>query len=78
MWATSVQTMVPGDALNRVSAYEIGGSVMARPVGNAIAGPVAGVVGPENVLGFSAVVAITGCAVLLAVPAVRGVRQAVV
>ncbi|MFE3451357.1 MFS transporter [Nonomuraea sp. NPDC059194] len=76
MWATSVQTLVPGDALNRVSAYEIGGSMMAMPVGNAIAGPVADVVGPENVLGFSVLVAISGCAALLAVPAVRGVRQA--
>lgn len=76
MWATSVQTMVPGDALNRVSAYEIGGSVMAMPVGNALAGPVGGLVGAETVLGFSGLVAVTGCAVLLAVPAVRRVGHA--
>ncbi|MFD9941533.1 MFS transporter [Nonomuraea sp. NPDC059023] len=76
MWATSIQTNIPGEALNRVSAYEIGGSVMAMPIGNAVAGPVAGFVGAESVLGFSAVIAVSGCLVLLAVPAVRGVRLA--
>ncbi|WP_327088146.1 MFS transporter [Nonomuraea sp. NBC_01738] len=74
MWATSVQTQVPGEALNRVSAYEIGGSVMAMPIGQALAGPAGALVGADVVLGFSGVVGVLGCAALLAVPAVRGLR----
>nr|BFE85563.1 MFS transporter [Planobispora longispora] len=37
MWATSIQTHVPQEALNRVTAYEVGGSTIAVPVGQALA-----------------------------------------
>ncbi|MEV4393719.1 MFS transporter [Nonomuraea sp. NPDC049607] len=71
MWATSVQTLVPAEALNRVSAYEIGGSTMSLPIGQALAGPVAALVGSREVLAFSALVAVAGCLVLLSVRPVR-------
>ncbi|WP_084955981.1 MFS transporter [Thermoactinospora rubra] len=71
MWATSVQTHVPQHALNRVSAYEIGGSVMAIPVGQALAGPVASVTSETDVLAVSAAVSLAGSLALLAVPQIR-------
>ncbi|MEV3977433.1 MFS transporter [Nonomuraea sp. NPDC049758] len=71
MWATSVQTLVPAEALNRVSAYEIGGSTMSLPIGQALAGPVATLVGSREVLGFSALVAVAGCLALLSLRPVR-------
>ncbi|YCK41913.1 MFS transporter [Actinomadura sp. ATCC 39365] len=71
MWATSVQTLVPAEALNRVSAYEIGGSTMSLPVGQALAGPVAALVGSREVLGFSALVAVAGSLALLSLRPVR-------
>jgi hypothetical protein len=76
MWATSVQTQVPGDVLNRVSAYEVAGSIMGIPIGQVLAGPVGGLVGPELVLGTSAAVGVAGCALLLSLRPIRELRRA--
>lgn len=75
MWATSIQTQVPAEALNRVTAYEVAGSTLFVPIGQVLAGPVAGVVGAPQLLTGSSIVAVAGCAVLLMVPAVRGLRR---
>ncbi|MGJ6965038.1 MFS transporter [Streptosporangium sp. G11] len=75
MWATSIQTQVPAEALNRVTAYEVAGSTLFVPVGQVLAGPVAGVVGAPQLLTVSTIVAVAGCASLLLVPAVRGLRR---
>jgi len=50
MWATSVQTQVPGEVLNRVHAYEVAGSVGMYPIGSALAGPAVGAFGTDVVL----------------------------
>ncbi|MEV0458482.1 MFS transporter [Catellatospora methionotrophica] len=76
MWATSVQTQVPGPVLNRVSAYEVAGSVAGIPIGQVLAGPAAALVGADQVLGASALVGVVGCAVLLALRPVRRLRRA--
>jgi hypothetical protein len=76
MWQTSVQTQVPPAMLNRVTSYEVLGSDGSLPIGQALAGPVAGAVGAERVLGASAVVAVLGCTALLLIPAVRNLRRA--
>ncbi|MCC5576628.1 MFS transporter [Microtetraspora sp. AC03309] len=78
MWATSVQTQVTQDVLNRVTAYEVAGSVLSVPVGQALAGPVAARLGAENVLAAGFVVGLAGVACLLSVPAIRGLRRATV
>lgn len=75
MWQTSVQTHVPPELLNRVTSYEVFGSDGSLPLGQALAGPVAGLVGAERVLAASAVVGVLGCATLLAVPAVRNLKS---
>ncbi|WP_051752838.1 MFS transporter [Streptosporangium amethystogenes] len=75
MWATSVQTQVPVEALNRVTAYEVAGSTLFVPIGQVLAGPVAGVVGAPQLLAVSSIVAVAGCVSLLLVPAVRGLRR---
>ncbi|MFR9726183.1 MFS transporter [Streptomyces sp. MS19] len=71
MWATSVQTQVPGAVLNRIHAYEVAGSLVMMPVGQALAGPAAGVFGADEVLLAGAVACVVGPATLLAVPAIR-------
>jgi hypothetical protein len=76
MWQTSVQTQVSPAMLNRVTSYEVLGSDGSLPIGQALAGPVAGAVGAERVLGTSVVVGALGCAALLVIPAVRGLRRA--
>lgn len=75
MWMTSVQTQVAPEVLNRVHAYEVAGSVMAVPIGQAFSGPVASLVGAREVLAVSSLVAVGGCAVLLSVPAIRRLRR---
>ncbi|MVO85160.1 MFS transporter [Streptomyces sp. p1417] len=72
MWATSVQTQVPPDVLNRIHAYDVAGSLAMLPVGQALAGPAAGLLGAERVLLIGAGMTLVVCAALLAVPAIRG------
>lgn len=72
MWATSVQTQVPPDVLNRIHAYDVAGSLAMLPVGQALAGPAASAFGAERVLITGGVMAGVVCLALLSVPAIRG------
>jgi hypothetical protein len=75
MFHTSVQTHVPQDVLGRVHAYDAAGSLVMKPVGQAVAGPLAVVAGTVPLLYVSASMALVTCALLLAVPAVRGLKR---
>ncbi|MFJ9523294.1 MFS transporter [Kitasatospora sp. NPDC101801] len=77
MWATSVQTHTPPAVLNRVTAYELAGSVSGIALGQILAGPATGLASPERLLLVSGAACLVGCAVLLAVPAIRTLRRAV-
>ncbi|MGW7368375.1 MFS transporter [Streptomyces sp. NPDC054841] len=70
-WATAVQTQIPEDRLNRVAAYEIAGSILAVPFGQAIAGPASALVGVHRLLLVGAVISL-GCAAALII--VRPIR----
>lgn len=72
MWATSVQTQVPPDVLNRIHAYDVAGSIALLPVGQALAGPAASAFGAEQVLITGAVTTVLVCLAMLSVPAIRG------
>lgn len=72
MWATSVQTQVPPDVLNRIHAYDVAGSLAMLPVGQALAGPAAAALGTERVLLIGAGMTLVVCGALLSVPAIRG------
>ncbi|WP_214103340.1 MFS transporter [Acrocarpospora catenulata] len=74
MWATSVQTQVPGEVLNRVTAYEVAGSVLSIPIGQALAPVVAARVGAETVVLFGFGAGLLGIAVLVGTPAVRNLQ----
>ncbi|MFF9016728.1 MFS transporter [Streptomyces sp. NPDC014870] len=76
MWATSVQTHTPPAVLNRVSAYELAGSVSGIALGQILAGPALALTSPARLLLVSAGVCLAGCVVLLAVPAIRTLRRA--
>ncbi|WP_245966534.1 MFS transporter [Sphaerisporangium album] len=75
MWMTSVQTQVAPGVLNRVHAYEVAGSVIAVPIGQSLAGPVASLAGAREVLAVSSIVSVMGCVLLLSVPAIRRLRR---
>jgi hypothetical protein len=75
MWATSVQTQVPGDVLNRVHAYEVAGSVGMYPIGAALAGPAVAAFGTDRVLLVGAVVGTLTVVALLAVRPIRTLQR---
>lgn len=75
MWATSVQTQVPGAILNRLHAYEVAGSLAMAPVGQALAGPASAAFGVAPVLLASGVLAVVFSVVLVLIPAVRTLRR---
>jgi hypothetical protein len=76
IWLTTMQTHVPAGVLNRVYAYDVAGSTMIVPIGQALAGPAAQLFGLRHVLLASAVFGIVGAGSMLAVPAIRGLRRA--
>ncbi|MFE9251339.1 MFS transporter [Streptomyces sp. NPDC007088] len=71
MWATTVQTQVRPDVLNRIHAYDVAGSLALMPVGQALAGPAASLFGTDTVLLTGGVVIVVAGLTLLAVPDVR-------
>ena len=48
LWSTALQKQVPRDSLSRVSSFDAMGSLLFRPVGLAIAGPMSSLLGIEN------------------------------
>ncbi|MFF1707532.1 MFS transporter [Streptomyces sp. NPDC058252] len=71
MWATSIQTQVAPDVLNRIHAYDVAGSLAMMPVGQALAGPAATALGADHVLLMAGVMALVVATALLSVPAIR-------
>ncbi|MER5385196.1 MFS transporter [Streptomyces sp. NPDC002688] len=76
MWATSVQTHTPPAVLNRVTAYELAGSVSGIAVGQILAGPATALASPGRLLLISAGACLAGCVALLTIPAIRTLRRA--
>ncbi|MFD5080461.1 MFS transporter [Streptomyces sp. NPDC058371] len=70
-WATAVQTHIPEDRLNRVTAYEIAGSILAVPFGQAIAGPASAVLGVHRLLFAGALMGVCCAIALVVVPPIR-------
>ncbi|GAA3392439.1 MFS transporter [Streptomyces roseoviridis] len=71
MWSTAVQTHVPQDALNRMHAYDVAGSLLMMGVGRSLSGPVAAVLGTEEVLLAGAGIAVLVVVALLLVRPIR-------
>jgi len=74
LWFTVFQQNVPPEAMSRVSSYDSFGSFVLLPLGAALAGPVAAVIGVrETLLVAAAVIAITE-AIVFAQPSVHAIR----
>jgi MFS family permease len=71
-WETSMQQHIPADRLARVYSYDMLGSFLAMPVGQAAAGPVALAIGTGSTLLASAGLVVVA---VLAMLASRDVRQ---
>jgi hypothetical protein len=74
LWFTVFQQQVPPEAMSRVSSYDAFGSFVLGPLGAALAGPVAAVLGIKaTLLGIAAVIAVTE-AIVFAQPTVHAIR----
>jgi MFS family permease len=74
LWFTVFQQNVPEESLSRVSSYDSFGSFVLLPLGAALAGPIAAVVGvQETLIGAAIVIAITQ-AIVFAQPSVHAIR----
>lgn len=71
LYMTAIQNHVPQQLLGRVHAYDAAGSLVMRPVGQAVAGPLGVVIGPAVALTMAAGAGVLCCVALLVVPAVR-------
>ena len=75
MWATSVQTHTPPEVLNRVSAFELAGSVSGIALGQILAGPATALASPARLLLVSVGTCLAGSAALFLIPAIRTLRR---
>lgn len=75
MFHTSVQTHVPLEVLGRVHAFDAAGSLVMKPVGQAVSGPVSLAIGVAPVLFIATGAGVVACTLLLLVPAVRNLES---
>ena len=75
LWFTVFQQNVPEESLSRVSSYDSFGSFVLLPLGAALAGPVAAVIGLQQTLLAAAFVIAVTQAIVFAQPSVHAVRR---
>jgi MFS family permease len=74
LWSTTLQQKVPGAVLSRVSSYDVITSTALRPVGYALAGPIAVAFGPRATLVGAAALFVLLELAALSVSDVRNLR----
>ena len=74
LWFTVFQQQVPEEARSRVSSYDALGSFVLMPLGSAITGPVASVIGISATLIAAAAVNVLCFVIVIAQPSVRAIR----
>jgi MFS family permease len=75
LWFTVFQQNVPEESLSRVSSYDSFGSFVLLPLGAALAGPIAAVIGVQETLLAAAVVIAITQAIVYAQPSVHAIRR---
>jgi len=70
MWSTAMAREVPREALSRVSAFDGLGTLLLRPVGLAIAAPLASVIGLTHLLELFSALSLAIVLIVLALPSV--------
>jgi MFS family permease len=75
LWFTVFQQNVPEESLSRVSSYDSFGSFVLLPLGAALAGPVAAVIGVQQTLLAAAFVIAVTQVIVYAQPSVHAIRS---
>ncbi len=74
LWGTAFQRTIPREALSRASAFDGLGTLLLRPVGLAIAAPLAAVLGIPHTMWIFAAISLVVIAAMFASPAVRQMK----
>lgn len=74
IWSTAMAREVPREALSRVSSFDAMGTMLLRPVGLAIAGPLSSAIGLANTLYFLAIFSAILILGMLALPTMRNMQ----
>ena len=74
IWSTAMAREVPREALSRVSSFDAMGTMLLRPVGLAIAGPLSMAIGVANTLYFLAIFSAILILGMLAIPTMRNMQ----
>ena len=75
LWETTFQRRIPQESLSRVASYDWFGSLLFNPLGLALAGPIAAVIGTREWLAVAGCWFVVSSLVLATLPSVRGVRD---
>ena len=76
LWGTAFQRTIPREALSRASAFDGLGTLLLRPVGLAIAAPLASVLGITHTIWIFAGISLFVIVAMFATPAVRQMQLA--
>jgi MFS family permease len=74
LYETTLQEQIPTEAFGRVASWDWMGSTALRPIGLAVAGPLAAALGTRPVLVGGAVLTVASLLCLVAVPEVRSMQ----
>jgi MFS family permease len=74
LWHTTVQEQIPEAAISRVSALDWTGTLVLNPIGFALVGPLAAVIGISTTLIVTGSLTVVATLAVLAVPSVRNLR----
>lgn len=74
IWSTAMAREVPREALSRVSSFDAMGTMLLRPVGLAIAGPLSAAIGLSSTLYFLAIFSAILILGMLATPTMRNMQ----
>jgi MFS family permease len=75
VWNTALHTHVAPEALSRVSAYDVVGSILFAPVGEAFAGTLIAAIGAPTTLRIATALIVIPTLLVLTVPEVRQLRD---
>ncbi|MFC7219424.1 MFS transporter [Streptomyces polyrhachis] len=74
-WATTVQTQIPHELLNRLAAYQVAGSILAVPLGQTLSGPASALFETHTLLLVATGAALFCAVALLSSPPIRNLRR---
>jgi MFS family permease len=74
IWSTTIQQNVPSESLSRVTSYDTFGSFLFGPLGIAVAGPVAVLIGASLTMNIAAAISLVAVLGSLAMPSVRNLQ----